>query len=337
MRPGILAAPALALALALALGSLLVAGSWFGEGLARADTPRPLWARLSEPSVSEQDALHIEARRALLRLPPEETDLAAFAELRRKDQVRIVISKIARLQSRTTQLQFDLGELYEEASLHRFAIGALTVALKTPEGLAHPGAEDAWLALAYAYAKSDSVAAEKEAYEHYLRTATNPRSRATAALNLAEAEMRLGNLSEAIAGYRGALEQSTTLAFSQETAALAVWGLAVALDRNGESRAAQLEASRALRLDQNMFLITESENVFFEPAYERLWYIGMGLDAVARDSTDAETRISALQRSAAVWEAYIAQASTERETWAARASAHLQSTKRLLTKAATAR
>jgi tetratricopeptide (TPR) repeat protein len=317
-------------------GSLLFSVPLVGsEGLARADTPQPLWSRLSQPHLSEQDALHIEARRALLRLPPDENDLAAFAELRRKDQLRLVLSKIARLQNRTPQLQFDLGELYEEVSLHRFAISTLTAVLGTPEGLAHPGAEDAWLALAYAYAKSDNVAAEKDAYEHYLVTATNPRSRATAALNLAEAEMRLGNLSEAIAGYRGALEQSTTLAFSQETAALAVWGLAVALDRNGEARAAQLEASRALRLDQNMFLITESENVFFEPAHERLWYLGLGLEAMARDSSDFDARTSALKRSIAVWEAYIAQAGAserERETWTTRASTHLQDAKRRLTK-----
>jgi tetratricopeptide (TPR) repeat protein len=310
----------------------------FVGSAALADTPMSAWQKLREPQAATEELLHLEARRALLRLGPDPqtplTMIAPFRELHRRDTLELVLGRLERAtqeraESRASllQLRFDLGEVYEELGLHASAILAFRKALELAPN--HPMSEDAWLGLAYAHAKSDEPGLEKDAYEHYLATAKNARSRTVATLNLAEAEMRLGNLREAIEGYRNAFDEASLSAYSQETAALAVWGLAVALDRVGDTRAAREEAERAVRLDKGMHLIGESDNVFFEPAYERYWYLGLGYFATARAASDPRDKLVASLRAVAVWQAYVSKAH-DGDLWIARARKHLTEAEELV-------
>jgi tetratricopeptide (TPR) repeat protein len=301
---------------------------------ARAETPPVVWERLAKPSVTAELSLHIDARRALMRRQSGPEDFALFGELQRQEQLELVLKRLQTAtkspESVAPRLLADLGEVYEELGMHRMAIQVLRPLVERAPSESF--VEDAWLALAYAYAKTEDAQRERGAYIEYLKTAKHPRSRNVATLNLAEAEMRIGNLEASIEGYRAALEQANREVLSQETAILAVWGLAVALDRYGDARAAAEEAERAARLDEGMHLIGEGENVFFAPAHERYWYLGLGWLATARASTSNEERINALTRAASAWQAYVAKTQAD-DPWLPRAKQHLEVANKLLKKA----
>src|SRR5262249_31451497 len=143
--------------------------------------------------------------------------------------------------------RFDLGRVYEELKMHERAVSALEGALGMAKD--HPAADSAWRTLAYAYAHLDRPDREREAYAHYLELETSPALRATAVLNVAEADMRLGQLDDAVAGYRDAIHLSFAASSSTETGVLAVWGLAVALDRRGDATEAATQAKKAVSMD----------------------------------------------------------------------------------------
>jgi tetratricopeptide (TPR) repeat protein len=303
------------------------------SGAARADSPPTFWQRLGKPNVVAEQSLHVEARRALLRRDEGVEDFALFGELRRQDQLMLTMKQLEKLPKRTPLLSFDLGQIYEELGMHRAAIQTLRPlvdltaragdAAATDDAAKPAFLEDAWLTLAYAYAKSEDTTRERDAYLEYLKLAKHPRSRNIATLNLAEAEMRLGNLEAAIVGYRDAFTQASMEMFSDETVQLATWGLAVALDRYGDRAAARLEADRAVRLDKGLKLIEHGERVFFVPDYEVHWYSGLGWLASARaEDVSPEERVSALLKATAAWEKYVKSARPD-DLWLPQARAHL--------------
>ena len=219
-------------------------------------------------------------------------------------------------------LLFDYGEVLEGLDEHEKAIRVLTRAMQMAPH--HPAVDDASLTLAFAYAKQDRSEEELEYYRMYLRSSRNVRGLSTAMLNMAEAEMRLGRLAEAVTGYRESYRLATEAASSsQETAALACYGLAVALDRQGDTPAARTEMARALAIDPSMTLILSSPNVFFVPAYERAFYIGLGFELRARDAdAPLAARHEHLRRALAAYKEYVAKARPE-DRWVYRAREHL--------------
>jgi tetratricopeptide (TPR) repeat protein len=202
----------------------------------------------------------------------------------------------------------------------------------------HPAATHAWVMIAYAYAHLDRPKDERMAYERYLERERDDRFRVTALLNLAEADMRLGFLPEAVAGYRETLSLAVSLpmreGFMDEV--LATWGLAVALDRNGDPMGAAAAARQATQVDQRTRLagppgtpdhgwrfISDTNKVFFVPAYERYWYLAMGYTEEAKQAMDPRKAAREWATVEYLWTKYVSQG-TPRDRWVPLAKAHLE-------------
>lgn len=279
---GLALLPALALALA--------------PAQARADTPPSVWDRARDPATADSYRLHLEVQR---RLTQSQTALdfgfsSTFES--QKDTVRAMLERQRADKSHDVRLRFDLGLVYlllgktEERSYYKRAAEVLGEALAmAPE---HPAAEEAWSRLAEACGHIGDHDCERRAYTMVLRLTTEEADRGTSTLNLAETEMHLGNLKEAMDGYREALRIASRSP-SHTLAPLALWGLAVALDRSGDKVGADKEALAVLQMQTSSGLngLLRSSGVFFFPDYEIHWYDGVGAMAMARrpGATAAET------------------------------------------------
>ncbi|MDQ3034830.1 MAG: tetratricopeptide repeat protein, partial [Myxococcota bacterium] len=141
-------------------------------------------------------------------------------------------------------------------------------------------------------------------------------SPATAHLNLAENTMMIGDLDSAIAAYRRAADLSSD---DPVTRVLALWGLALALDRSGDTRDAMATARRAIQGDpypvdvpplgidhqaHGPMAILHGHGVFFEPAYELDAYDAIGWEAMASGLSGAD-REELLRRARLAWTAYL--------------------------------
>lgn len=303
-------------ALGLALGSALAPAA------ARADTPPSVWKRAQDPAEKARWSLHLEVRRILSgpRLSPFPSLIEV--ELRR---ARDLLEQAHAEQSNDVVLLFDLGLVYESLELHEKAIAVLEPALA--KGGDHPAAPEAWMKLALAYAKLDRPADERRAYIEFLARATEPDERGIALYNFAETEMRLGHLAESIRAYRDALDYSKQFVRSGNTYVLALWGLAVALDRYGDLTAAERESERAVQSDPYDRIIDDHDSVFFVPSYERAWYLGLGASARARTTPDLRLALRFAQKAEAHFQEYVMRA-TEKDRWKNLAEKKLAAAKR---------
>lgn len=145
----------------------------------------------------------------------------------------------------------------------------------------------------------------REFYERALTLPLERPQRAVLLANLAEVLMGLGSLVESIAMYRAALAQT-----SRPESAL--WGLAVACDRDGRASESAQALADALRADPRLEGIG-GWGVFFAPAWEVHYYLALALEA--RGSREA-ARLE--------WSRFLDQGGAG-GPWAARASAHLAS------------
>jgi len=285
---------------------------------AYADTPPTRWDIAKDPGARARWDLHVRVRQMLLLRGQLDTESMRDAALER---ARALLEEARAETSQDVRLRFDLGEVYYAIDRYERAVAVLVPALEmAPE---HPGAVDALAYLAYAYAKLDKSSAERATYEKYLARVNDDRSRATAMLNLAEAEMRLGNMSDAIAGYKEtiALCESLPSGVSQaHTLILAVWGLAVALDRDGQAREGLAAARRAVMMDPDDRAIAHDPNVFFVPQYDRYWYLAMGATVRAEDAKAADEAARAWKKVEETWTKYIDPADAH-DRWTAIAKA----------------
>ncbi|MFO0677709.1 MAG: tetratricopeptide repeat protein [Polyangiaceae bacterium] len=294
--------------------------------VARADTPPTAWDFVGRPEARRAWLLHLTVRERIEFDRNQEVRSLRAASL---EQARALIEGAKELLDVDVRLRFDLGEIYEALGMHEPAIAALTRAIH--DAPSHPSVGDAWVTLAYAYAKMDRAKDERDAYVEYLEYVTDDRSRATAVLNLAEAHMHLGEMTDAVRQYREAVSIGASLPNSigtAETMALAVWGLAVALDRSGDAPAALTEAARATKLDPGEAIIGHSPNVFFVPSYERLWYLGLAATVHARETTDGKKRAAAWQAVEATWTQYLLHADPD-DRWRRLAETHRDRARRM--------
>lgn len=249
---------------------------------ARAETPPSRWDVARDPGVRARWELHVKVRQMLLLRGQLDTESLRDATIER---ARALLEDAHAASSPDVRLRFDLGEVYYLLDRFERAIAVLVPALDLAQD--DPAASDALSYLAYAYAKLDRSNEERAVYERFLARVKDDRSRATAMLNLAESDMRVGNLREAIAGYRDTValvEQLPSSGSQAHTLVLAVWGLAVALDRDGQTRDGVAQARRAVMMDPDDRAILHDPSVFFVPAYERNWYLALGATARAEDA-----------------------------------------------------
>ena len=137
--------------------------------------------------------------------------------------------------------------------------------------------------------------------------------------NLGEVTMLAGDLQGAVEAYRRSLAAS-----GDGGQPLALWGLAVSLDRLGEHEAALEAADRALLAQGAGLRILRSDGVFFEPEYEVHYYEALGHEAIAR-RPDA-IRQEALAAAARSWRLFMQQGGR----WSSRAAANLERVEALL-------
>lgn len=287
---------------------------------AAADTPPNPWEAIKHPQQQRDWEAHVAFYRTLTRIPDEEERnlFPAFAD-RIREQAKQVLQQANAEKSSNVLLRFDLGYLYSLAGLPQNTVSVLEPAVAMAPD--HPAAIQATWSLALGYARLGRAADEKRVYELHLTREYDPENRLVTRLNLAEAEMRLGNLDASIAQYRSAIEEASTLpnslAVQSSTVGLA-WGLAVALDRNGDTGAARAQTKIALSMDPELDKITDRRSFFFVPEYERLYYIGLGAIELARQSPNAESWLLASR----FWKGYVDLAMPD-DRWLPMARAHL--------------
>jgi tetratricopeptide (TPR) repeat protein len=293
---------------------------------ATAETLMNPWDAAKDPAAAERSMLHLHVREMLASLP------AAAREpvLRR---ARSLLEQAHAADSPDVRLRFDLGEVYASPEIDdsQRAIDVLRPALDLAPD--HPGAISAFIRLANAYAKLDRSEDERRVYERFLPKVTDEVARSTALLNLAEAHMHMGELEEAVAGYKATIDLAAQLPNQVEmlyhTGALAVWGLAVALDRSGDVRGGAKEAELAVTLDRDMGIIRLNPDVFFVPARERDWYVALGFMEYAKQADEAGVAATWWARAEGCWRDYVAEARATahgEDRWLEIARARLEAT-----------
>jgi len=292
--------------------------------VARADTPPSKWECAKDPAVCERYALHLHVQEYMY---PPGPDVRKIREAL-LERARAELEAASAATSPDVRLRFDLGEVYQGLRHYEEAARVLEPALAMAPR--HSAALRAWRALADAAAHLERARQELDAYDAYLSLAPDDPWTLEVLGNRAEAEMRLGNLEQAVAGYRDVIERIEHAPFGQvedfDVLVLARWGLAVALDRSGDSGDAQHEASVVAQQDPDERIIgrTEEEGVFFRPEYERDWYLALGRGEHARQATDARDAMVKWSRVVQTWADYVRRASPD-DRWVGLARAHLAS------------
>lgn len=300
---------------------------------AAADTPPGPWDRARDPSAADTYRAHVHVR-DLLKAVREMKDVGR-PDIIDPYSARVALEALRILEahggekSRDVRIRFDLGEVYFEQARTKQEYARAREILESAleDAPDHPAAEHAWLTLAFACGHMGDHVCEKKAYVEVLSRVTEEVLRATPTLNLAETEMHLGNLKEAIEGYREALRLAGRTA-RRDTAPLAVWGLAVALDRSGDPVGAEKEARFALELEESMgrHRILHDYGVFFVPEYEVRYYDGLGAFArgkVAKSGAEAARHFA---RAETEFAGYI-RAADPQDRWLPMAKARLASAK----------
>lgn len=317
---------------ALTLGVLAIAP------VARADTPPSHWDRARDPDVGASYRLHTEVQRRLSSeerferfrpfAPQEDSMMLRVREMleRAVDEKRRSGGAI------DVRLLFDLGHVYLELGdshgRENYGKSAVTLKVALERAPQHPAAEVGWLELAFACGHIAEHVCERKAYLEVLRIETEDARRATPSLNLAETEMHLGSLSEAVDLYRETLRLAGRFP-SSTTAPLAVWGLAVALDRSGDALGAEKEARFALEIERGMGLpgpLLHSRGVFFAPVYEVNWYEGLGWGAEAKKAANANEALRLWRLAEGAFAAYVRFAD-QNDRWLALAKVRLANAK----------
>jgi tetratricopeptide (TPR) repeat protein len=118
--------------------------------------------------------------------------------------------------------------------------------------------------------------------------------------NMAEVTMLAGDLETAVKHYEHALREAR----GGRDGLLALWGLAVALDRLGEHDSALRHITKATTAEGGSMHVLRSDGVFFEPDYERLYYEALGHEVMAHE--DPANRVRELDQAASGLVAFIA-------------------------------
>jgi tetratricopeptide (TPR) repeat protein len=283
-----------------------------------------IWDVARDPRLARADQLLALAERS--RIPAEDgSDDALFPpsstseELNRQLNARaatlINIADGARLGD--PRLLFLLGDALVKADKSYLVEGekrlqqALEAAPEAPVTLL----TDAWFSLAIAEGKLRHHEAERAAYSRALELEWQPDQRATIATNRAESSMASGDLGAAIEDYRLAL----SLSRSGITQALALWGLAVATERDGDLPTA-LELARkanAYRFGpvSHFVVALDLPSVYFTPEYEEHYYRALATMGEAEAEARPDEARLRWQAASLLWSLYLEGAVRDKERW----------------------
>lgn len=299
---------------------------------ARAQGHSPsVWERAADPRMALADEVHREVEARLMmadrlhrRTPMAQEELGKAMQRLKEAHADV---------SPDVRLRFDFGKVAESLADEKRAAPVLRSALlEAPD---HPLATRAYFSLGICLAKLGLPEEEIAAYDQYLARETDSTDRALALSNRAEAEMYMARLLPPGSDYQGRL----TRAINDYRAALALepsfgsahWGLAVALDRSGDTPGGLVEAKTAIAFDPLDQLLTGPE-VFFVPSYDLNWYEGMSAMARTQQADDAMTAILWWETAVAKWATYVAVAASD-DRWLPLAKAHQTSCQRELDRA----
>ncbi|CAN5353646.1 hypothetical protein BH09MYX1_BH09MYX1_10560 [soil metagenome] len=284
-------APFRRLAAAFFGGIVLVSAS-----LASAETPPGSWDKVKDPSLEETYRAHLFVTQKLASQPSDDDPFDA-SRLRPfvLDQVLGALRAAHAATSTDLRLRSDLIQVLRlrETTLgekHTAELLPMTQALCANELGTDAQRAGACFTLALIHAQAERTDEEIATYASVLRFETDPLQRAIIVMNRAEGYMRLGQLHEAMDGYREVIATLSPMGLSGDTLPSAYWGLAVALDRYRDPQGAVQAATWATTSDPSLFLVRpgngrgENPNVFFVPDYDAHWYRAVGFRALALGS-----------------------------------------------------
>jgi tetratricopeptide (TPR) repeat protein len=282
-----------------ALGAfgLLVATS----GAAIADPS--VWARARDPAMGRRMALLDQANVHVHRAQQRRRDRSPFEAQAHFQEARRLLEQAGGETSPSLLVRVRYANTLNELKDYKRCVSVLEGVVRGTAP-AHVLA-DAYKTLAVCYARVGRHADEIKAYGGALAHEPDAYSRSHLFANRAEAEMALGSLTNAVAGYREAISVLTSAHEMFRAAPTAYWGLAVALDRSGELDAAFEAISFARSYDPNDNRIFHNDNWFFSPEWDMSWYRALGYWQHARSATLTAARTESYLAAVAAWEDYI--------------------------------
>jgi tetratricopeptide (TPR) repeat protein len=315
---------------------------------ALADSAPNRWDIAKSPQLAKEWEVHRDVM-GLLALAEAEHLKPSSQEDRYLFRARAMLEEVGAATSNDVRLRFDYGVCLHQ--LHSYARSAEVLkdalAIAPTHTAAIGGVNAAWLVYAFANAYLENSLEERHGYEMFLTYATEGTRRLVPMLNLAETEMRLGNMSESVQGYRDVLQLAASLPRSEaivETERLATWGLAVSLDRAGDGGAAAKAAQQAVTIDpppistktysmraaRTTTTILDETGVFFVPAYERKWYLALGETQLARGASDPRVALGHWRAVEQLWGDYVlgARGRTSGDRWLGSAEKRLEAAKK---------
>jgi tetratricopeptide (TPR) repeat protein len=312
----------------------------FFSGVARADTPPSVWDFARDPDARARWALHVRVQRLLVPPPDEEVPIPIVRDGQmelRLEAARALLEESHAADSPDPRLRFDLGTVYrllgdKQGRRDMYELAVRVLAPATENAREGDGLTAALESLVYAYAKLNRPRDELATWRRYIPRLMDDRVRATAMMNMGEAEMRLGRVEDAVATFREVARlcsEEPNQPGVTSTYVLDLWDLAVALDRSGDPQGAMENATQAVHM--NGMAMLRSDSVFFVPDWEGLWYLALGAMAEARDDKDPAQAVRYWMNAEDRWDKYIEQAGADgKDPWVAIAKVRRERTHREL-------
>jgi tetratricopeptide (TPR) repeat protein len=161
----------------------------------------------------------------------------------------------------------------------------------------------AWDELAICSALLGQREKEIRAYTEALALEPLGPRRAMLLANRAESHMALGHLDDAIRGYQESLASIHVFEMPR-WGVTTLWGLGVALDRNGDLDSA-LEQIRMAREYDRFDVRINDDGWFYSPPHDEHWYKALGAWARARAASNSVDRTFEYGHALEAWERYI--------------------------------
>ena len=298
---------------------------WLGGATA---TPS-VWQQAAEPQRHREAEVveavsHLLSEHLYLRRQP-----TSFRRTQLLQQALSLLDEIGAAGSSDPSLRYQLGQvlemLYQVEATRTHLEHAVThfEAVATSQAPTTTRARALRL-LALCQARLGNHREEVEAYDRSLQLEPDPEVRAVVLANQAEGRMALGQILEAVRGYRAALSILPAV-LMLDSGVTTLWGQAVALDRSGDLGGA-LDSIRRARSYDPIDRQIHGEDWFYVPDYDVHWYDALGHWQRAR-AAEGEAAMDAYADSIASWRAYLDRAAPD-DPWVPIASRRLSQCER---------